>query len=372
MNVENIIYIYLAISLSLIAYNICSAMFFHYSTKKAGQKKQRYRELIAEEVDRLSRGESLKKENYDYLKTKLAHIREMEAFDSALEEVEDADNPYIGELLKEVSEIIVDLMPAYSKPRDAERLTFFLYELKHHRLLENSASPELLDRMEIITRRDNLYMRENALQAIYSSGDAERVVRVFRYMDRNEIKHNSRLLSDGLTGFKGDRDRLIREFLSYFDRFSAPYRVIILNYMRYASGDYKEEVLAILSDEKQNREVRYSAIRYFGEHCYDKAEPVLIRLASSERKMHWEYRAIASKALKKYKSKAVLEVLKSNMTDPNWYVRYNSSESLADQGYGYVNMAEVFDSEDKYAIEMLQYRLDQRELREEDEKCQMV
>lgn len=366
MKIENVIYIYLAISLSLIAYNIVSAIAFRYTTKLNKEKKQRYKDIIKESTKLLSESKPMKEEHLDYLRKNLVKVSEMMAFDKALEEMEDKETPYLREMLSEVSSIISDLMPAYSRTRDGERMTFFLYELKRHHLLENSPSPEILDRIEIIARRDNLYMRENALQAIYSSGEAERVVRVLRYMDRDEIKHNGRLLADGLVSFSGDKDELIKEFFIYFERFSAPYKVIILNYIRYVSGDYGKEILKILRDEKQDSEVRYSAIRYFGDYYLEEAEPLLVELATENPNRRWEYRAIASKALVRYKSRAVMEVLKNNMSDPNWYVRYNSSESLAQQGYTYANMAEVFDSEDKYAIEMLQYRLDQRENREEE------
>ena len=50
------------------------------------------------------------------------------------------------------------------------------------------------------------------------------------------------------------------------------------------------------------------------------------------------------------------------MSSPNWYVRYNASASLEAHGLDYEQLLQVIAGEDRYAREMLVYRLETRRL----------
>ena len=55
---------------------------------------------------------------------------------------------------------------------------------------------------------------------------------------------------------------------------------------------------------------------------------------------------------------ALLQALRS----PNWYVRYNASASLEAHGLQYEDMLAVLHGDDRYAREMLTYRIQSRDL----------
>lgn len=50
------------------------------------------------------------------------------------------------------------------------------------------------------------------------------------------------------------------------------------------------------------------------------------------------------------------------MHSPNWYVRYNASASLEAHGLSYEEMMDVLSGNDRYAREMLNYRLESKRL----------
>ena len=50
------------------------------------------------------------------------------------------------------------------------------------------------------------------------------------------------------------------------------------------------------------------------------------------------------------------------MHSSNWYVRYNASASLEAHGLSYEGMMDILAGDDRYAREMLNYRLESRRL----------
>ena len=90
------------------------------------------------------------------------------------------------------------------------------------------------------------------------------------------------------------------------------------------------------------------------------------RQAEDTKEQRWEYAAIASSALVLYPSQQSIELLKRNLNNSNWYIRFNASQSLEQFGLSYTDLIDVFDSNDRYAREILQYRLDQRNAKQKD------
>ena len=119
-------------------------------------------------------------------------------------------------------------------------------------------------------------------------------------------------------------------------------------------------MMFILKNEKENNELRFSAIRYFEKFPSDDARPVLENLAENLEGRPWEYQAIATSALKSYPGDVTFRILVKNLSSHNWHVRQNSAISCERLGYSYYDLINVFDGEDRYAREMMRYHLDKR------------
>ena len=104
-----------------------------------------------------------------------------------------------------------------------------------------------------------------------------------------------------------------------------------------------------------------------GKYPYRPAFPLLLKLADEKNVSRWEYAAIASSALASYSHPDTIEALKNNLQSSNWYVRFNASSSLEALGVSDHDVAEIFSGSDRYAREMLRYRLEQRDARKENE-----
>ena len=137
-------------------------------------------------------------------------------------------------------------------------------------------------------------------------------------------------------------------------------KVVVLDYIRFSDSDLRQELLRLLTDVHQDDELRFSCIRYFGRNHYEPAYPLLLDFVGHPRKRRWEYAAIAVLALAAYPGEHTVEVLKQALSDSNWYIRFNASKSLESFHLPYLEFSDIVEGGDRYAREILQYRLDMK------------
>lgn len=212
-----------------------------------------------------------------------------------------------------------------------------------------------------------MYCRINALDALYAFGNAEYVVKAVEKQDKMDAFLHEKVLTEGLLSFSGDHRELIKELIRRFEEFKVKTKLAILNYIRFKSEDCKEFMYKIMTDEEEDRELRFAAVRYFGRYPWEQARSVLIEFASDKEVLHWEYAAVAAAALKDYRGDDVLSALKTALYSSNWYVRYNAAVSLEAAGMSYNRLIDVMAGNDRYAREMMEYRLEERKLVKERE-----
>lgn len=273
--------------------------------------------------------------------------------------LEDADAVKL--YLSELDGVFISLTVTYSGKGRIEA-AYFPYIVKKYRLIANRAFPSITGILLSLLDEPGIYCRENVMQALYTTGDSGCVIEALKRIDRSGLFYHGKLITDGLLNFMGSIKELSDLIISEFDSFSAEMRVVLLNFIRFSSPDYCEYVFTILQDESEDDELRYSAIRYFAKYRYDVAYATLCRLSSVRDSDKWQYAAIASSALATYPGDTTVELLKHNLTCGNWYVRYNSADSLEKLGITYPELADVLDGEDRFAAEILQYKLKKGEL----------
>ena len=57
------------------------------------------------------------------------------------------------------------------------------------------------------------------------------------------------------------------------------------------------------------------------------------------------------------------------MHSPNWYIRYNASASLEGLGLSYEGMLRILAGDDRYAREMLSYRMESKRLENQEREA---
>ena len=356
MNIERMLYVYLFICLGMIFFDVAMAVSFRRREKRTVKVSSEFRDKVSRELENIEKGGKVDEAHKQFMEKKLKKINNMIAFDGMLEEIFDEKEELVKEYLSQLESVFADLTSYYCKRNQLES-AYYPYIIKKYRLIEGNPNSSIVEAMYRMLNIDYLYGRENAMQAIYTTGDSHCVVKAVKILDRSNIFFNSKLLTDGLLNFTGDRAELDRQFTHDFENFSPEMQVTLLNYLRFSSGDHQEFACSLLSDEHRDNELRYSAIRYLAKYPYEKAGELISKMAVSGSDASWQYAAIASTALASYPSAENIEILKNNLYSSNWYVRFNSAGSLEKLGITYLELVEVIDGEDRYASEILRYRM---------------
>lgn len=365
MRVEIMLYIYLFVCAAMIIFNIVSAILFKHGEKKKEKVSRNLRKYVLSQLEAVKNGCTVEENHKIYLSKKLKKIGNMTAFDKMLE-TEYIKNPKeIRDYLHCLDGVFVSLMMYYSK-RNRIEAAYYPYIIKKYRIIAYRSFPSIEDSLLNMLTDSDIYCRENAMQALYTTGDSDYIIRALKIIDSSNLFFHGKLLCDGLLNFAGNTSILDKKIIDSFFDFSVPMQVTLLDFFRFSNGDHKEFILSLLQNNDIDDEIHYACIRYLGKYRYDKAYKLLCRLAEETSAQKWQYAAIASTALGSYPDENTVKILKSNLYSRNWYIRLNSALSLKNLGITYSELSDVIDGNDRYAGEIIRYCL-QMDYKEEKE-----
>lgn len=364
MKVEIMIYAYIAICVSMILYNIVYVFILRHREKALSSNSLKFEKIICDEIEKIKVGEGVSEAHKDFLCKKLDRTAGITAFDKALEKVYENDSESAQKYLYDTFSVFEYLTHRYIS-KDTLKIAYFPYILHKYNILKGYENEKLTNVLLDLLRSVNVYCRENTLKAIYSINNPQLVISALKIIDKNLTFHHPKLIYDGLLNFKGDKENLKEMLFESFNAYSAGMQLNILNYFRFGNICCDKEMLELLTSEKANNELRFSAIRYFEKFPNDGAGSVIQAIAENMEGRTWEYQAIASSALKSYPGDVTFRILVKNLSSSNWHIRQNSAISLEKLGYTYHDLISVFDGNDRYAREIMRYRLDKRTVESE-------
>lgn len=267
--------------------------------------------------------------------------------------------------IKGLQPLLPALAGEYLK-KDSMQTAYFAVFLQKYRR-DSEYDSVILEMLLQYAAQENMYCRINALDALYAIGNEEYVVKAVAIQDKMDAFLHEKVLTEGLLSFSGDHGKLKEKLIGRFEEFTDKTKLAVLNYIRLKSDGWKEFMFRIMTDEDEDRELRLAAVRYFGRYPWERARGVLIGFAVDKEVLRWEYAAVAAGALKDYSGEDVISALKSALSSSVWYVRYNAAVSLEAKGLSYAHLIDVMMGNDRYAREMMEYRLEERKLMEERE-----
>ena len=344
MRIETLLYVYLFICSGMIVFNIITAIVLKRRDRRTVRASARFRQHILQQIERINTGQQVERRHKKYLSRQLTRTGNMIAFDKMLE---------------------------YLYRKDRIEAAYFPYIIKKYHLIENRPFSGVVDAMYTLLRESSIYCRENAMQALYTTGDCDCIMKALKILDGGESFFHEKLLADGLLEFTGDHEALGHCIEKSFADFSPEMQMAMMNFLRLDSGEHCAFALALLQNTATDDEVRYACIRYLGRYPYGPAYETLLELAECRNDARWEYAAIASTALCAYPGDETIERLKRNLYSRNWYIRFNASKSLERMGLTYLDLIDVMEGHDRYATEILRYRFDIRNLsqKEAEQEC---
>ena len=368
VKIEIMIYAYIAICISMIAYNIVYVFILKHREKALVTNSAKLEKVILDELKRIKSGDEVLESHKKFLKKSLQRTAGITAFDKALENIFKIQPELCEEYLMQTYSVFEYLTHKYIS-KDTIKIAYFPYILQKYNILKHDEERRLTDILLELLRSVNVYCRENTLKAIYSIKNPEIVVSALKVIDKNLSFHHPKLICDGLLSYNGDKEKLKEMFFKSFNAYSAGMQLNILNYFRFGNIRCDKEMMELLTSEKGDSELRFSSIRYFEKFPNDEAKSIIQAIAENIEGRTWEYQAIASSALKSYPGDVTFRILVENLSSSNWHIRQNSAISLEKLGYTYHDLISVFDGNDRYAREIMRYRLDRRNTEKEAVKA---
>lgn len=366
MGIEVLIYCYGAISLSMILFNCFCIIAFKKRDDNIDKNSDSFNNETAIQISLLKSGEALQPQHLDYLSKKLVKSKNLMAFDVSLDRLFRENKEAADNYLYEISSVFAYLAIKYCD-RENVQSAYFAYFLAKYRICRYSNRDMFMDILMDYLKKDSLYCKMNVMKVLYSCGTEESVIEGIAILDSQNAFFHSKILTDGLLTFQGDHKRLIELFWQSLNKFTIQTQVSILNYIRFKSGDYCEEMFAILTNENYDCELHFAAIRYFGKYKYEPARSVCLAFADDPDEARWNYAAFSASSLANYPGEDTVQVLKKGLYSSNWYMRYNSAQSLEALGLTYNDLIDVVNGNDRYAREMIIYRFDNRNLKQKNE-----
>ncbi len=367
MRVEFLIYIYGIVCVSMILFNIVYNIYSKQNERWLKKKCIKLKKQLDIQLNSIRMRGKIEQNQLEFLRKKLSHINNLIAFEKVLSgEFNTGHSEEIKVYLREIKPVILYLALVYSQ-KETMQAGYFTHFISNFAVNQNMPIDSLQDILITYIKKDNLYCRINALSALYHLGNSEHVIKAVKAQDDGKIYLNEKILTEGLLAFTGSHDELIKGLWNNFNQFSDHTKLAVLNYIRFKSGNYKEEMLKIMLDLNAEKELRLSAIRYFGRYSYEKALEHILNFARNTDPLMWEYATVAVSALEKYEGDEVIYVLKRAIHSPNWYIRYSAAQSLEAHNLKYDALFDIISGSDRYAREMMKYRLESRRLRMEGE-----
>ncbi len=362
MKIEILIYCYGAVCLSMIIFNFLCIFAFKGRESRALRESRNFKKRIEKQLSLIQNGEALSEKEYKYLIKKLDSVGNLLAFETSID-ASLREEPQATELyIKELHRVFLYLSSVYLKKEEMQS-AYFLKFINKYKVSGFKKYDALIGVIMEYFKKPSVYCALNAMDSMYISGDSENVLRGLKILNHKDTYFHSKLIVKGLCSFEGDKAKLKTALTKEFDTFSIPFQVAIIDYFS-AVGGCDEFVFDFLKDEKENDEIRYSAIRYFGRHYYEQAYGYLCRFAREKDIAVWIYTSLSVSALANYKSNQTIEILKSALSSANWYVRYNAAESLEKLGVTYNDLADVINGNDRYAREIITYQTEHKSLQE--------
>ena len=367
MGSEVLIYGYGTVCLFMLAFNLIYRAYLRSENRRSERRQGQIASIAAPGANCAVEGKPLPDGHSKLLMRRLSYVNSLVAFDAYLRGLPaEAAEAY----LQSISSIFAGLARLYLKKDEMQGAYFCHFIAGWGSSLQNERE-RLRPFLYQYGQRKSLYSRVNSLKGFCALGDQEGLLQVLsgqKWTFQENISIHQKIIVEALLTFRGDTKAFAENIWARFSDFAMPIQRALLDYMRFSSDAHKDRMLEIMLDETLDRELRFSAIRYFGRYPDERARKSLLQFLSAGSQDQWEYMAISATALAKYPGEDTIHALVTAMHNPNWYVRHNSAESLTKLGFTYEDLLGASAAEDRYAREMLSYRLESKRLQENPKK----
>ncbi|MFB1052173.1 HEAT repeat domain-containing protein [Paraliobacillus sp. JSM ZJ581] len=344
-------YVYFIICLLILFYTISYIFYQWYDNQRQVKNTEKYVIFISEHQQFLIEEEYKEPNHLKQLSKLLKNTKQLIAFEQALDQLK-KNQILSSDYLKQIEPVIVRLIANFQQKDQMKQAYLARFIATYAK--DNWHDPLMYKTLISYLDNATIFLRENVLAATYQQADPKWIINVYHYLTDNNLFHHPKLIQDGLLDYPYNHELLIDTLWKHRHSFNQSILLGIIGFITFTSDRYKKIFYNMLKTESLDLEVKTRLIRYFKKHHEPKATNLLISLASDRQD---PIRIVTVFVLREYPSKNVIETLKKALTDANWHVRRNASQSLLAMNVPKEDLLDVLHGHDRYAKEMLQYHL---------------
>lgn len=211
---------------------------------------------------------------------------------------------------------------------------------------------------EYLSEGHSMYLRENALKAVYSFRDPIAVAGAWGILSKRNLYHDSKLLGNDLVEYSGDMERLLSLLMNHYEELEENFKVALINTLRLCKNtSYNSQLEKVLYQENASTDLKCCIIRLLGLQTVDYTSTFVDILTTHMNNLEWEPAAVAALALKDARAEAGKPILFKALTSRYWYVRKNVAMTLAFYGLSEEEQQSVLKGDDPYAADALRWAL---------------
>ena len=356
LDIEVVIYAYLFICLALLFFDLG----YIFCSKHRGLHLKRrsldWESEVQTQMKRLTEGLPPAPAHTRMIETRLVRIGSLSSFGAALDRLGRKDGELTARYMYACQGSLQVVASHYMK-RDSMERAYLSYLISRHRPCYGEEYRPLMDILLEFLDGSTVYCRENTLKALYALWNCQAVENALQLLNDRQVFHHTKLLSDGLLTFSGDREKLASRLWRHRKEWSEELMLAVIQFITGFTGQYREVFLPVLQAKDTGMEIRLALLRYYRRHPYEPVRPLLLsNLTGNEAEENIQI--VSAAVLARYPGTDTVRTLNESLHHPNWYVRYNAAQSLVELKTPPEELEEILKGEDQYAREILTYMLE--------------
>lgn len=348
-----VIKIYITVCVLLLVFDVVFLIIKNIKTGEVYRMNASFENRIREEVARRRDTGTFSVDFAEELRKKLGKIKNMVTLQNTV-----GDDPEVWEWFRGP---VLSQLDHYRKKSDYEQayytylISTFDYGKEKNPPAFNAAFLDFLDSR-------SLYIFANSMMALYESGETDLLIEAVDKINERGAFYHKKLFVDGLLDSKADFDALNPRLEARFDRYTPYVQDCLLDFFRLSGyGGAVELCLRLMEDPQTDKQVQYTAMRYFAKYPDERAKRIFLEILNEGEEL-WVHQVLAIQALGRYNDVEVWQAVGKKIRSTNWFMRINAVDYMHKVG---LNREQVFDilyMRDRYANEALlyQYRDDKK------------
>lgn len=356
IDVDLILLSYMFVCFVFLTYNLLTIVLKWAGDRILLRNTKKWKIILSKQILKLVEGEEIDESHKRKIEKSLKSVNQLMAYFRALNKLK-KEKVYLQDYINTCYKSYQNLA-YYYRGKDSMDKAYFAIFIAEYTPDVKGEYRTIMSILSEFMEDSTIYCRENVLKALYSLGNIQAVVNALEYIEDNEMFHHPKLIADGLLSFKGNKEELALVLWEGRSKWSETMLVAIIQYITAALDNFRAIFYEGLQEDDIPVEARIALLRYFQKYRYDPVREFLYTYIKEDYP-ELNCTIVAASVLKNYPGEETIHLLKEALKNPNWYVRNNAAGSLVQLAENEEVFQSVFDGDDQYAKEILQYRLEE-------------